>query len=89
VSGPGLTAWLVVSAALFCLGVMAAVLRRDRGGVPAGQLLMLAATTVALAALVRFEVLGAGALSTLLLVLVLGSLFVLLSAALTVREEEP
>ena len=88
-NGPGLAAWLVLSAALFCLGALAAVLRRDRGGVAAGVLLTLAAAAVALAAFVRFAVLPVDALATLLVLLVAGGVFLLVLENLGARKEEP
>ena len=88
-SAPGLAAWLTVAAILFCLGVLAAMARRDRGGVPAGLVMIFAAATVAMAALVRHAVLPAAGLSTLLLILALGGVFVLVIEATSAREDEP
>ncbi len=87
-TAPGLAAWLVVGAALFCIGVLAAVVRRDRGGVLAGLSLMLAGAAMSLAALVRHAVLPPAALSTLLIVLVLGGAFVLVIEMTSAREDE-
>ena len=87
-SGVELAAWLVVASALFCLGVLAAVVRRDRGGVPAGLVLMLGGATVALAALVRHAVLPAAGLATLLILVILGGVLVLVIEWTSAREDE-
>lgn len=87
-TGIGLAAWLAVAAGLFCLGVLGAVVRRDRGGVLAGLVLMIAGATVMLAALVRHAVLPVAALSTLLIVLVLGGVFVLVIEWTSARGDE-
>ena len=84
----GLAAWLVLGAALFAAGLLAAVVRRDRAGVLVGLLFMLAATTVAMAALVRHAVLPPPALATLLVILVLGSILVLVIETVSAGKEE-
>ena len=78
---PGLGAWLAAGAALLAWGVVAAALRRDRGGPVAGLLLMLGGVTLALAALVRYAVLPPAGWSTLTLMLVFGGVLVLALAA--------
>lgn len=78
---PGLGAWLAAGAALLAWGVVAAALRRDRGGPVAGLLLMLGGVTLVLAALVRHAVLPPAGWSTLTLMLVLGGVLVLALAA--------
>jgi NADH:ubiquinone oxidoreductase subunit K len=89
VTGLGLAAWLAVGAALFGLGVLAAVVRHDRGGVLAGLVLMLGAAALSLAALVRHAVLPAAGLATALVLLVIGGAFLLVIEATSTREGEP
>jgi len=82
----GLAAWLVLSAALFVWGLVAAAVGMRRGGATVGALFMLAGAAVALAALVRHAVLPETAVSTLLIMLVLGG--VLLMATESVGRKD-
>ena len=87
-NGLGMAAWLTVGVAIFCLGVLAAVVRRDRGGVLAGLTSMLGGTMLTLAVLLRQGVLPAAGLATLLLVLVLGGIFILVIEKTSAREDD-
>jgi hypothetical protein len=85
----GLGAWLTLGAVLVATGLLAAAVRRDRGGMLAGLVLVLAAVVVDLAALVRFAVLPSASLATLLVILVLGGVLLLLVEQISRGEEEP
>ncbi len=84
----GLAAWLVLAAALFVWGLMAAAVGMRRGGAMVGTLLILGGAVVALAALVRHAVLPETAVSTLLIMLVLGGVL-LLATAVVERKDGP
>jgi hypothetical protein len=85
----GLGAWLTLGAVLLAAGLLAAAVRRDRGGMLAGLVLVMASVVVDLAALIRFAVLPSAALATLLVILVLGGVLLLLVEQVSRGEEEP
>ena len=84
----GLATWLVFAAALFVWGLVAAAVGMRRGGAALGILFILGGATVALAALVRYAVLPEIAVSTLLIVLVLGGVLLLATEAVG-RKDGP
>ena len=88
-NGIGLAAWLTLAAALLAWGWLAAMVRRDRGGVLAGTVLLLAGATVTVAALVRHAVLPGAAVPVAVLALIAGAVLLLLGEIIAAGREEP
>ncbi len=85
----GLAAWLTMGAALLAWGWLAATVRRDRGGLLAGTVLLLAGATVILAALERHDVLPGAAIPVVVLALAAGAVLLLLGELIAAGREEP
>ena len=79
----GLTAWLAVGAILTAWGLLTAAMNRRPLGAATGAVLILAGAALQLAALVRYAVLDAAALSVLPAGLVLGGVLILVVRAMS------